>query len=74
MHVYSCCFAQQTYCFFDVLVAIAVVVAKAPRVTWSKQRLFVFQHLKTFSCPENVVRKLKMIPGFLLTKSTIAEL
>ena len=32
MHVQSCCFANQTYCFFDVLVAVAVavVVAKAP--------------------------------------------
>ena len=30
MHVQSCCFAQQTYCFFDVLIAVAVVVAKAP--------------------------------------------
>ena len=27
MHVQSCCFANQTYCFFDVLVAIAIVVA-----------------------------------------------
>ena len=26
----SCCFANQTYCFFDVLVAVLVVVAKAP--------------------------------------------
>ena len=31
MHVQSCCFAQQTYCFFDVLVAVAVVVATFPR-------------------------------------------
>ena len=30
MHVQSCCFGSQTYCFFDVLVAVAVVVAKAP--------------------------------------------
>ena len=32
MHVQSCCFANQTYRFFAVLVAvaIAVVVAKAP--------------------------------------------
>ena len=32
MHVQSCCFANQTYCFFAVLVAVAVavVVAKAP--------------------------------------------
>ena len=34
MLVQSCCFPQQTYCFFDVLVAVAVtvavVVAKAP--------------------------------------------
>ena len=31
MHVQSCCFAQQTYCFFDVLVAAAVVIATFPR-------------------------------------------
>ena len=30
MHVQSCCFANQTYCFFAVLVAVRVVVAKAP--------------------------------------------
>ena len=30
MHVQSYCFADQTYCLFDVLVAIAVVVTKAP--------------------------------------------
>ena len=30
LHVQSCCFANQTYCFFDVLAAVAVVVAKAP--------------------------------------------
>ena len=30
MHVQSCCFANQAYCFFAVLVAVAVVVAKAP--------------------------------------------
>ena len=27
MHVQSCCFANQTYCLFAVLVAVAVVVA-----------------------------------------------
>ena len=27
MHVQSCCFANQTYCFFAVLVAVRVVVA-----------------------------------------------
>ena len=26
----SCCFANQTDCFFDILAAVAVVVAKAP--------------------------------------------
>ena len=26
----SCCFANQTYCFFDVLTAVDAVVAKAP--------------------------------------------
>ena len=30
MHVQSCCFTYQTYCFFDVLVAVAVVGNKAP--------------------------------------------
>ena len=30
MHVQSCCFANLTYCFSDVLVTAAVVVAKAP--------------------------------------------
>ena len=30
MHVQTCCFTQQTYCLFDVQVAVAVVVAKAP--------------------------------------------
>ena len=29
MHMYSCCFALSR-CFFDVLVPVAVVVAKAP--------------------------------------------
>ena len=28
MHVQSCCFANQTCCFFAVLVAVAFVVAK----------------------------------------------
>ena len=27
MHVLSCCFANQTFCFFAVLVAVSVVVA-----------------------------------------------
>ena len=27
MHVKTCCFANQTYCFFAVLVAVRVVVA-----------------------------------------------
>ena len=26
IHVQSCCFANQTYCFFAVLVAVRVVV------------------------------------------------
>jgi len=30
LHVQNCCFAYQTYCFFDVLLVVAVVVAKAP--------------------------------------------
>ena len=34
MHLQTCCFAQSgyTYCFFDVLDDVAVVVAKAPSV------------------------------------------
>ena len=31
MHIQSCCSGSQSYCFFEVLVAIAVVVAKAPQ-------------------------------------------
>ena len=31
MHVQRCCFAQQTYWVFDVLVAVAVVIATFPR-------------------------------------------
>ena len=27
MHVQSCCFANQTYCFFAVVVAVTVVIA-----------------------------------------------
>ena len=30
LRVQSCCFAYQTYCFFEVLAAVAVVVVKAP--------------------------------------------
>ena len=30
LHVQNCCFAYQTYCFFDVPLVVAVVVAKAP--------------------------------------------
>ena len=30
MHVQSCCFANISLLLFDVLVAVAVVVAKAP--------------------------------------------
>ena len=30
MHVQSCCFDDQTYCFFAVLAAVAIVLAKAP--------------------------------------------
>ena len=30
MHVRNFSFANQTYCFFAVLVAVAVAVAKAP--------------------------------------------
>ena len=27
MYVQSCCFANQAYCFFDILVAVSIVVA-----------------------------------------------
>ena len=30
LHVQSCCFAFQTYCFFEVLAPVAVVAAKVP--------------------------------------------
>ena len=30
LNVQICCFANETYCFFDVFIAVAVVVAKAP--------------------------------------------
>ena len=30
LHVQSCCFAFQTYCFYEVLAPVAVVVAKVP--------------------------------------------
>ena len=32
MHVRSCCFAYKTYCFFDVLVAVASLDRKVPVV------------------------------------------
>ena len=32
MHLQSCCFADINYCFFDVLVAVAVVVAQLPKL------------------------------------------
>ena len=38
--MHSCCFANQTYCFFDVLAAVDAVVAKAPYYL-SIGRLFV---------------------------------
>lgn len=34
VHVQNLCFAYQTHCFFDILIAITVVVAKAP--SWGK--------------------------------------
>ena len=38
MHDQSCCFGQQTYClYFDVLVAIAVIVTKAPFIAIAKR-------------------------------------
>ena len=30
VHVQNLCFAYQTHCFFDILIAITVVGAKAP--------------------------------------------
>ena len=41
MHVQSCCFANQTYCFFAVLVAVAVVVAKAPLKESGRAHFFI---------------------------------
>ena len=35
----SSCFADQTYCFFDVLVAVAVVVVKADVVGDNQRQL-----------------------------------
>lgn len=29
LHVQNCCFAYQTHCFFDVLLVVVAVVAKA---------------------------------------------
>lgn len=34
VHVQNLCFAYQTHCFFDILIAIAVIFAKAP--SWGK--------------------------------------
>ena len=48
MHVQSYCFADQTYCFFDVLVAIAVVVTKAPFLCFGP--CFVLLICTEFSC------------------------
>ena len=41
MHVQSCCFANQTYCFFAVHVAVAVVFALAP--------YYLFERVDPFS-------------------------
>ena len=30
VHVQSCCFANQTYCLFDVLVTVCVVGSQSP--------------------------------------------
>ena len=30
MHIQSCCFANLTYSFFDVFIAVAIIIAKAP--------------------------------------------
>ena len=38
LHMKSSCFADQTYCFFNVPVAVAVVVAKADVVGDNKRR------------------------------------
>ena len=46
MHVQSCCFANQTYYFFDVLAAVAIVVAKAlycPIQGGSARKGYLFQ-------------------------------
>ena len=55
MHVQSCCFANQTFCFFfAVLVAVAVVVVKSPY--FSHAQVFILPnipHTKSHngSCP-----------------------
>ena len=41
MHVQSCCFANQTYCFFAVHLAVAVVFALAP--------YYLFERVDPFS-------------------------
>ena len=41
MHVPSCCFANQTYCFFAVHVAVDVVFALAP--------YYLFERVDPFS-------------------------
>ena len=43
MQVQSCCFDQQTYCFFYVLAVLTLVVAKAPS-------LFKTGGLRHFGC------------------------
>ena len=47
MHVQSCCFANQAYCFFAVLVAVAVVVAKAPYCNYYINQSELLSRLRT---------------------------
>ena len=46
MLVQSCCFANQTYCFFDVLAAAAVFIAKAPSGREVKSKKMFYKTLK----------------------------
>ena len=47
MHVQSCSFSDQTYCFFDVPVAIGVVVALTP---WYSSETIIFTGVFFLSC------------------------
>ena len=56
LHVQSCCFAFQTYCFFEVLAPVAVVVAKVPYLVNPGGGEFVRKPL-----PESVKQSLRHV-------------